>query len=149
MFVPMIFGSKIDEPHARKIAETLEEFGIKTEFYALSAHKVPELVLDLISELNQSDEAICYITGAGRSNALSGVVAANAIHPVISCPPFSDKADYLANINSSVNMPSNTPSMIVTDPQNAALAAIKILALTDKKLAKKVAEHIQEVKESF
>jgi len=149
MLVPILMGSKTDEAHGRKIADFLEPFGIKTELYVCSAHKVPELVLDIVREFNQSDETICYITLAGRSNGLSGVVAANSIHPVIACPPFTDKADYLANIHSSVLMPSDTPSMVVVDPQNAAMATLRILALTDKKLQKKVAQHILEVKESF
>ena len=55
----------------------------------------------------------------------------------------------LANIHSSTIMPSDTPAMTVIDPQNAAMAAIRILALTDKKLKKQIAEHINEIKESF
>ena len=37
-----------------------------------------------------------YITIAGRSNALSGFVAANSEFPTIGCPPFSDKSDMLS-----------------------------------------------------
>lgn len=142
-------GSKSDENHARKIIDILSRYGVKTELYVASAHKVPELVLDIVDDFNKSSEEICIITIAGRSNGLSGVVAANSVHPVIACPPFSDKADYLVNIHSSVMMPSDTPAMVVVDPQNAAMAALRILALTDKKLRKQVAEHINDVKESF
>ncbi len=142
-------GSKSDEEHARKIADHLDRYGIKAELYVASAHKVPELVLDIVNDFNKSGDEIVYITIAGRSNGLSGVTAANSVHPVIACPPFSDKADYLANIHSSVIMPSDTPAMTVIDPQNAAMAALRILALTDKKLRKRIAEHINEVKESF
>ncbi len=149
MLVPIVMGSKSDEAHARKIVEHLDKFGVKAELYVASAHKVPEVVLDIVNDFNKSGDAICYITIAGRSNGLSGVVSASAIHPVIACPPFSDKADYLANIHSSTMMPSDTPAMTVVDPQNAAMAAIRVLALTDKKLRKRVAEHINEVKESF
>ena len=149
MLVPILMGSKADEDHARKIAAYLEPYGVKAEMYVASAHKVPEIVLDIVNDFNKSDDAICYITIAGRSNGLSGVVAANSVHPVIACPPFKDRADYLANIHSTVMMPSDTPSMTVVDPQNAAMAAIRILALADKKLKKKIAEHINEVKESF
>ena len=46
-------------------------------------------------------------------------------------------------------MPSDTPAMVAVDPQNAAMAAIRILALTDKGLRKQVAKHINDVKESF
>ena len=149
MLVPIIMGSKSDEAHARKIADHLDKFGVKAELYVASAHKVPELVLDIVNDFNKTDDDICYITIAGRSNGLSGVTAANAIHPVIACPPFSDKADYLANIHSSTMMPSDTPSMTVVDPQNAAMAALRVLGLTDKKLQKKVVEHVNEGKESF
>lgn len=149
MLVPILMGSKSDEPHARKIAEHLSKFGVKAELYVASAHKVPELVLDIVNDFNKSSDEIVYITIAGRSNGLSGVTAANSVHPVIACPPFADKADYLANIHSSTMMPSDTPAMTVIDPQNAAMAAIRILALTDKKLKKQIAEHINEIKESF
>lgn len=149
MLVPILMGSKSDEPHARKIAEHLSKFGVKAELYVASAHKVPELVLDIVNDFNKSGEEIVYITIAGRSNGLSGVTAANSVHPVIACPPFTDKADYLTNIHSSTMMPSDTPAMVVVDPQNAAMAALRILALTDKKLRKRIAEHINEIKESF
>jgi 5-(carboxyamino)imidazole ribonucleotide mutase len=149
MLVPILMGSKADEDHARKIAEVLAEYGVKTELYVCSAHKVPELVLEIVNDFNKTDDDICYITIAGRSNGLSGVVSANSVHPVIACPPFKDKADYLTNIHSSIQMPSDTPAMTVVDPQNAAMAALRILALTDKKLRKQIAEHINEVKEAF
>ena len=149
MLVPIIMGSKVDEAHARKIAGYLEEFDVKVELYVASAHKVPEMVLDIVNDFNKSGDDIVYITIAGRSNGLSGVVAASAIHPVIACPPFKDKGDYLANVHSSILYPSDTPSMAVVDPQNAAMAAIRILALTNGKLQKAVAKHIQDVKESF
>ena len=149
MLVPIIMGSKSDEAHARKIAGYLDEFGVKTELYVASAHKVPEMVLAIVSDFNKSGDDIVYITIAGRSNGLSGVVAANAIHPCIACPPFKDKDDYTVNVNSSAMYPSDTPSMLVVDPQNAAHAAIRILALTNDGLRKKVARHINDIKDSF
>ena len=149
MLVPILMGSKSDQPHAERIAEALASFGVRSEMYVASAHKVPELCLDIVNEFNKSDDEIVYVTMAGRSNALSGFVAANAIHPVVACPPFSDKSDYLINIHSTLNMPSDTPCMTVIDPQNAAMAVLRILALTDKKLKKAVREHIDNVKEKF
>jgi 5-(carboxyamino)imidazole ribonucleotide mutase len=149
MLVPILIGSKADEDFARRIAEYLDEYSVKTEIYVASAHKVPELVLDIVHDFNAVKDPVCYITIAGRSNGLSGVVAANSVHPVIACPPFKDRADYLANIHSSTMMPSDTPSMVVVDPQNAAMAALRILGLTDKKIRKQIADHINEVKEAF
>ncbi|MEK7523542.1 MAG: AIR carboxylase family protein [Patescibacteria group bacterium] len=148
MFVPILLGSKADEEHAKKITDELDKFGVPYEVRAISAHKVPELCVQYIQETNKKENVV-YITCAGRSNGLSGVISGSSIHPVIACPPFSDKADYLANIHSSVLMPTDTPAMTVADPKNAALAAVKILALKDSGLLKKVQARISEVKKSF
>ena len=51
-----------------------------------------------------SGRRIIYITVAGRSNALSGVVACNTRYPVIACPPFKDKTDMTVNINSTLQI---------------------------------------------
>jgi len=82
-------------------------------------------VLEIL-EANKGEKDLVYITIAGRSNALSGFVAANSDHPTLGCPPFSDKADMLVNIHSTLQMPSNTPVMTVIDPGNCALAVKRI-----------------------
>ena len=148
MFVPILLGSDSDRDHAKKITDELDKFGIPHEVRVISAHKVPEMCVEYIKKTNKKENVV-YITCAGRSNGLSGVISGSAIHPVIACPPFSDKADYLANIHSSVLMPSDTPAMTVVDPKNAALAAVKILALTDTKLMAKVEKRISEIKRGF
>lgn len=148
MFVPILLGSESDKEHAKKITDELDKFGVSHEVRVISAHKVPELCVEYIKETNKKENVV-YITCAGRSNGLSGVISGSAIHPVIACPPFSDKADYLANIHSSLLMPGDTPAMTVVDPKNAALAAVKILALGDEKLTKKVEQRISDVKKSF
>jgi 5-(carboxyamino)imidazole ribonucleotide mutase len=148
MFIPILLGSQSDRDHAKKITDELDKFGVPYEVKVISAHKVPELCVEYIKETNKKENVV-YITCAGRSNGLSGVISGSAIHPVIACPPFSDKADYLANIHSSVLMPGDTPAMTVVDPKNAALAAIKILALSNKNLQEKLAARIASVKKSF
>ena len=42
----IIMGSTSDEPHAKKITDKLDEYGITWEQYAASAHKEPLKVLD-------------------------------------------------------------------------------------------------------
>ena len=126
MKVVIIMGSTSDEPHAKKITDGLDTYGIDWEQHAASAHKEPLKVLDILNA-NQDKENIVYITIAGRSNALSGFVAANSEFPTLGCPPFSDKADMLVNIHSTLQMPSNTPVLTVVDPSNCALAAKRIL----------------------
>ena len=128
MNVVIIMGSTSDEPHAKNITDKLDEFGISWEQHAASAHKEPLKVLEILNS-NKDKENIVYITIAGRSNALSGFVAANSEFPTLGCPPFSDKADMLVNIHSTLQMPSNTPVMTVVDPGNCALAVKRIFGV--------------------
>ena len=124
----IIMGSTSDEPHAKKITDKLDEFNIRWEQHAASAHKEPLKVLEIL-EANKDEKDLVYITIAGRSNALSGFVAANSDHPTLGCPPFSDKADMLVNIHSTLQMPSNTPAMTVIDPGNCAIAVKRIFGV--------------------
>ena len=124
----IIMGSTSDEPHAKKITNKLDEYKISWEKHAASAHKEPLKVLKILED-NKDNTNIVYVTIAGRSNALSGFVAANSNFPTIGCPPFSDKSDMLVNIHSTLQMPSNTPVLTVIDPGNCALAIKRIFGL--------------------
>lgn len=147
MLVPIIMGSEKDREHADKVIRVLDDFGVSYEVNIASAHKTPEKTLAIVDGYNnRADEAICYVTIAGRSNALSAVVAARAVHPVIACPPFADKADYLVNIHSSLQAPSRVPVMTVVDPGNAALSAVRILGLKDEHLRSRILQDIQDLR---
>lgn len=122
----LILGSEKDQPFAKEITTELKKLEIPFEVNVASAHKNTREVLALL-EKKEGESKIVLITIAGRSNALSGVVAANSKHPVIACPPFKDKNDYLINIHSTLQMPSNTPVLTVLDPVNCAQAASRIL----------------------
>jgi|SRR3989304_3758056 len=148
MLVPIIIASPQDQDWADKIIEGLKDFGIPYKVHVASAHKVPEKVFEIVGRYNDEKE-ICFITVAGRSNGLSGVVAANSVHPVIACPPFKDKLDYLVNIHSSLQMPSDTPVLTVLDPANAAAAAARILGIKDDGVRMKVKQKIRVVRKSF
>ena len=139
--VIILMGSKTDYELSRKIADYLEKFGVGYEFRVASAHKTPEKVLEILKEYEA--DRVVYITVAGRSDALSGMVDANTAKPVIACPPYSEKFAG-ADILSSLRVPSGVGSVVTLEPEGAAIAAAKILALTDEKLAKKVAEYQME-----
>ena len=124
----IIMGSTSDEPHAKKITDKLDEYGIAWEQHAASAHKQPLKVLEILT-VNKDEKDIVYITIAGRSNALSGFVAANCEFPTIGCPPFADKTDMLVNIHSTLRMPRNTPVLTILDPGNCALAVKRIFGV--------------------
>jgi 5-(carboxyamino)imidazole ribonucleotide mutase len=91
-------------------------------------------------------EGVVFITVAGRSNALSGFTDAQTSCPVIACPPYSETFGG-ADIFSSLRMPSAVAPMTVLDPANAALAAAKILSLTDESIRKKIIDFQTETKD--
>lgn len=127
VFALVIAGSDKDKSHVDKITESLANHGIPNKTVIASAHKQTHKLLKMIELHNESLEPMIMITVAGKSNALSGVVAANSKWPVIACPHFKDQADYLANIHSSIQLPNEVPVLTVVDPRNAGLAAAKIL----------------------
>lgn len=125
----LILGSEKDSEHAKKITDSLDGYGIAWEQCVASAHKTPKKVLEILEKF--AEEKVVYVTIAGRSNALSGFVAANCTAPVLACPPFADKADMLVNIHSTLQMPSDVPVMTVLDQGNCALAVKRIVDLSD------------------
>jgi len=124
----IIMGSTSDRGHADKITTVLDDLGVGHEVHAASAHKNPERVLEIIRSVKKEDSVV-FVTIAGRSNALSGFVAANCNKPTIGCPPFKDKVDMSINIHSTLQMPSNTPVLTVLDPGNCAIAVQRMLSL--------------------
>jgi len=138
MKVIIIMGSKGDLEWSKKAALLLEELGIPTVMRIASAHKVPLKVLEIIKEYET--EEVVFITVAGRSNALSAFVDAQTARPVIACPPYSDKFGG-ADIFSSLRMPSGVCPLVVLEPEQAALAAAKILALKDNELARRIKKY--------
>lgn len=125
--VVIIAGSPKDRKFVRKIEQFLSIKKLRFRSFYASAHKQPKEVLEIIDHYSQLNKKIVFITVAGRSNALSGFVAANCQFPVIACPPLKDSLDYLVNIHSSLQMPSKVPVMTVIDPENAVLATERIL----------------------
>ncbi|MBD3328772.1 5-(carboxyamino)imidazole ribonucleotide mutase [Candidatus Peregrinibacteria bacterium] len=147
--VVIICGSDKDLDHAKKIKDSLNEWTIPVKIHVISAHKVPEILSEVINDYNKFDGLLCYVTIAGRSNGLSGCTAASAVHPVIGCPPFSDKADMMVNLHSTIQMPSETPVITVLDPNNVANVVARMFALQDSEMKQQVKDHISKIKQSF
>jgi len=133
--VYVLMGSKSDLPHAEKVAETLKEFGVDYEMRVASAHRTPEKVMKIVGEVE--NEAVVLVGVVGLSNALSGMLAGISTLPVITLPTTPE------DVMASLRMPPGVAHATVLDPKNAALMAIKILALQDPALKKKVREFLQ------
>lgn len=141
--VIIIMGSESDLNHSKKIQKTISEFEIDCEMHISSAHKTTSGLLELLQNHQKNEQKIVYIAVAGRSNALGGVIDANVTSPVINCPPYSEKYSGL-DILSSLRMPSGVAPATVLEPVEAALLAIKILALSNNELSKKVEDYQKE-----
>ncbi len=140
MLIPIIMGSKVDMPFAERIAKALGEFGLPCELRVASAHKSAPYLLRLLADYEASGQVTAYITVAGRSNALSGLVDAQVSLPVIACPPYSE-AFGGADIYSSLRMPKGVAPLVVLEPEGAALAAAKIAGLVDPTVRARVADY--------
>ncbi|MBS2100000.1 AIR carboxylase family protein [Carboxylicivirga linearis] len=135
--VVIIMGSKADFEWAQKITDKLDSFDIQSECHIASAHKVPLVCYDIIKE--KEKENVVFITIAGMSNALSGFSDAQTHCPVIACPPVGNSFGG-NDVYSSLRMPSGVAPMVILNPGNAALAAAKILGLSDESIQAKVKE---------
>ena len=131
--VVVIAGSRSDEEWVTKIRKELDKKHLNNTAYYSSAHKNTLEVMGILDSYRSENlpvkRKIVYITVAGRSNALSGVVASNVEYPVFAVPPYKDKLDFQVNINSTLQCPSKVPVMTVLEPGNVALAIEKIFNL--------------------
>jgi len=130
-------GSKSDLDHCRKIVETCQKLGIETIMRIASAHKTAARLLEILANYEADPRPKVFITVAGRSNALSGMVDASVSAPVIACPPTSSSFGG-ADIYSSLRMPSGVAPMVILEPENAALAAAKIFGQSNPDIFTKV-----------
>ena len=146
--VPIIMGSKSDLKHGQAIADALAEFGIASEIRVASAHKAPRFALEVLAAYEADPQPKVYITVAGRSNALSGLVDGAVTAPVIACPPYSDRYGG-ADVFSSLRMPSGIAPAVVLEPSGAALLAAKILSLAEPALREHVAQAQQAATETI
>jgi 5-(carboxyamino)imidazole ribonucleotide mutase len=144
--VVILLGSKSDMEHRAVIARGLDRFAVSHETRIASAHRVTRYLLDLLDSYERDGRPRVYITVAGRSNALSGVVDANSRHPVIACPPYGERFAGM-DLLSSVRMPGGVAPLLVLEPEAAALAAAKILAIGDPALAERIASWQNEMRE--
>jgi len=140
--VVILMGSEKDLEFSREIAKYLKTFEVEYEFRVASAHKTPAKVLEIMTD--NENRNVVFITVAGRSNALSAFVDTHTTKPVIACPPYSEKFSGV-DVFSSLRVPSGIGSLVTIEPERAAIAAAKIFAVQNQKLAKIISEY-QELK---
>jgi len=142
MKIQIIIGSKSDTVVAEKAEKILKDFSVNYEIKVASAHRTP----DVLKELVEKSDADVFIGIAGLAAALPGSIAAHTIKPVIGVP-VSGKVN-LDSILSIIQMPPGIPVAAVglDRGDNAALLAISILAVKDKKLRDQLHDYRKKLK---
>lgn len=139
--ISIIMGSKSDLDTIQPCLDMLEDFRVDYELKILSAHRQPEGLVRYIKEASKKQAKI-FIAAAGGAAALAGVVAAHTTLPVIGVPVETRSLKGLDSLLSIVQMPSGVPvgcmAIGKSGAKNAAIFALQILALDDKKIAKKL-----------
>jgi 5-(carboxyamino)imidazole ribonucleotide mutase len=145
--IVVILGSSSDLSFAHRVGDFLSKshFQVECEYKISSAHRNTEKLLEDLKTYELSGGRIVYITIAGLSDALSGIVAGNSKHPVLACPPDLEQHGF-PKAFSSMMMPTGIAVSLVASPENAALIAVKTLALCDSLLMKRVTEYMNELR---
>ncbi len=141
--VAVIMGSDSDLPVMNEAAAVLDGNKIPYVVKILSAHRSPDDVAIFARGAKKSGLKV-IIAGAGGAAHLAGVVASFTTLPVIGVPMETKELKGVDSLFSVVQMPSGVPVATVTigktGAKNAAILATQILALSDKKLEKKLGE---------
>jgi len=149
--VGIIMGSDSDLDQVRGAAELLDEFGVGCEMRILSAHRTPDLVADYARQAGQRGLQV-LIAAAGMSAALAGVLSAHCDLPVIGIPVASGPLNGVDALLSTAQMPPGVPVAAVAigsaGARNAAVLAVRILALGDRALAQKLQEYRRSLAQS-
>ena len=136
-------GSKSDFATMQHTCKILDEFNIAYETKVVSAHRTPKRLFEFCESAKKRGIKI-IIAGAGGAAHLPGMAAAITDLPVLGVPVESRALKGLDSLLSIAQMPAGIPvgclAIGEAGAKNAALLAVSILALSDKNLAKKLAE---------
>jgi 5-(carboxyamino)imidazole ribonucleotide mutase len=143
MQVAVLMGSSADREVMELTTQLLDHFGVSYFTEVLSAHRNPDR-LDSVIENAQTNGVRVFIAAAGMAAHLAGAIASRTTVPVIGVPLSVGELKGMDALLSTVQMPSGIPVATVSigkaGAENAAILAVKILALTDQQLQRKLQE---------
>lgn len=137
--IGIIMGSDSDLPTMQEAAKVCEEFGVPYEIKITSAHRTPRFMASYAEGAHKRGIKI-IIAGAGGAAHLPGMAASHSPLPVIGVPIRSKALEGIDSLLSIVQMPSGIPvaTVAIGNAKNAGLLAMEILAVSNKKLFRKV-----------
>ncbi|MBA4142823.1 MAG: 5-(carboxyamino)imidazole ribonucleotide mutase [Nitrosospira sp.] len=136
--VGVIMGSSSDWEVMQHAAGILSNFNVPYEKEVVSAHRTPNRMFEY-AETAIRRGLKCIIAGAGGAAHLPGMIAAKTTLPVLGVPVNSRHLHGLDSLLSIVQMPRGVPvatfAIGEAGAANAALFAVALLAVEDRKLA--------------
>ena len=147
--VGIVMGSDSDWPVMRAAAEALEEFGVPHEADVVSAHRMPQEMIDYGRDAAGRGLSV-IIAGAGGAAHLPGMLAAVTPLPVIGVPVPLAYLDGMDSLLSIVQMPAGVPvaTVAVGGARNAGLLAVRVLAATDPALQERMVAFQETLREA-
>lgn len=146
--VGIVMGSDSDLPVMRAAADFLDQAGVRYEITIASAHRTPEQACAYARTARDRGLKL-IIAGAGMAAHLAGVLAAHTTLPVIGVPLDASSLNGLDALLSTVQMPPGIPVATMgigkAGAKNAAVLAVRILAIEDATLQEKLDHHVLEM----
>ncbi len=146
--VSVVVGSDSDLPVMQETISILDAFGIPHELYLTSAHRAPERTAYFARGAAKRGVKI-IIAGAGAAAHLAGVIASQTVLPVIGVPIDATSIGGLDALLATVQMPGGIPVATMAigraGAKNAALMAVRILALENSVLSVKLRKYIDNM----
>ncbi len=147
--ISMIMGSKSDLKTVQPAIDILKKFKIGFEVKVLSAHRTPKELERYVEKASDAGTKV-FIAAAGGAAALAGVIASHTPLPVIGIPIETKSLKGLDSLLSTVQMPGGIPvaSMSIgkAGAKNAALFALAILGISDKKIQSRLCAYKQSIR---
>jgi 5-(carboxyamino)imidazole ribonucleotide mutase len=141
--VGLIMGSQSDWPTLKAASEILSTLGVPHESKIVSAHRTPDR-MSAYAKGAAGRGLKLIIAGAGGAAHLPGMTASMTTLPVLGVPVESKSLKGMDSLLSIVQMPGGVPvatfAIGEAGAKNAALHAAAILSLSDKALAKRLAQ---------
>ncbi len=146
--VGIIMGSLSDWKIMSGAVEMLELLGIPYEKEVVSAHRTPNKMIEYAHSARKRGLKI-IIAGAGGAAHLPGMVASSTTLPVIGVPiKSSNSIDGWDSVLSILQMPAGIPVATVSlnGAKNAGLLAAQMLGMNDDKIATKLRDYRENLR---
>ncbi len=140
--VAIIMGSQSDWATMQHAAETLDALKIGYQALIVSAHRTPKRLYEFATNAGENGFKV-IIAGAGGAAHLPGMTASMTLLPVFGVPMNTHALEGKDSLLSILQMPAGIPvgTLAIGKPGaiNAALLSAAVLALSDTKIAARLA----------